>query len=152
MTATVTEGLTVAHMDAVYSDPYITRVGHDSRPCAPVRHDLVRYLSAWVDGEFSGAFMAVQFSAIEIEVHALLHRKAIKHSRDLGFAFLAWAFGQPIQRVTAHVTQGLETARNYCLRLGFKIEGRRRDACLKNGKLVDVYLLGITRRDWQWAL
>jgi len=60
-----------------------------------------------------------------------------------------WAFAhQHIQRVTAYVVEGLESAANFCLKIGFKNEGTRRDACMKNNKLVGVRILGMTRKDW----
>ena len=145
----VTEGITKGHLLEVYSDPYITaKIGHDHRPAAPIDHPSVTYLTATVGGRFAGAFMAIRFSSTEIEWHSLLHKSAIKHSRDLGYAFLAWAFAQPILRVTAYIIEGLESAKNYGLKLGMKFEGFRRDACLQSGKIKGVYVLGMTRTDW----
>lgn len=145
----VTEGITKDHLIEVYSDPYITKVGHDHRPAAHIDHPAVTYLSAWIGSTFAGAFMAVRFSPIEIELHALLRRHAIKHSRALGNACLKWAFSHPILRVTAYIIEGLESAKNYCLKLGFKEEGRRRCACVQGGIVKDVYVLGMTRQDWK---
>lgn len=144
----VTEGITKGHLLEVYSDPYITKIGHDHRPAAPIDHPAITYLSAWVGNTFAGAFMAIRFSPIEIELHALLKRSVLKHSRALGMACLEWAFAQPIQRVTAYIIEGLESAKNYCIKLGFKEEGRRRAACVQNGMLKDIYVLGMTRMDW----
>ena len=144
----VTEGITKGHLLDVYSDPYITKIGHDHRPAAPIDHPAVTYLSAWVGNTFAGAFMAIRFSPIEIELHALLKRSTLKHSRALGMACLEWAFAHPIQRVTAYIIEGLESAKNYCLKLGFKEEGCRRAACIQNGMLKDIYVLGMTRMDW----
>jgi hypothetical protein len=145
----VTVGITDQHLMEVYSDPYISRIGHDHRPAAPIQHPNATYLSAWVDGKFSGAFIAIKASPVELELHALLKKSAIKQSRHLGLSFLAWAFAQPILRVTAYIIQGLETAKNYCIKLGFKIEGCRRCACLQNGVVKGVYVLGMTRQDWR---
>jgi hypothetical protein len=144
----VTVGITDQHLAEVYSDPYIKKIGHDHRPAAPIKHPNATYLSAWVDEKFSGAFIAIKQSAVELELHALLKKSAMKHSRDLGLACLAWAFAQPILRVTAYIIQGLETAKNYCIKLGFKVEGCRRCACVQNGVIKDVYVLGMTRQDW----
>ena len=145
----VTEGITKGHLLEVYSDPYITaKIGHDHRPAAPIDHPSVTYLTATVGGRFAGAFMAIRFSSTEIEWHSLLHKSAIKHSRDLGYAFLAWAFAQPILRVTAYIIEGLESAKNYGLKLGMKFEGFRRNACIQSGQIKGVYILGMTRTDW----
>lgn len=149
---TVTVGITQEHLSDVYSDPYITKVGHDHRASAPINHPNVTYLSAWVGDTFAGAFMAIKFSALEIEWHSFLKKSSIPYSRTLGKAFLDWAFtANPISRVTAYIIQGLETAKNYGLKLGMKYEGCRRNACLQNGVLKDIYILGITREEWRSA-
>jgi hypothetical protein len=144
----VTEGITKDHLLAVYSDPYITKIGYDHRPAAPIDHPSVTYLTATVSGHFAGAFMAIRFSSTELELHSLLHKSAIKQSRALGCAFLAWAFSQPILRVTAYIIEGLESAKNYCLKLGMTLEGFRRNACIQSGQIKGVYILGMTRTDW----
>lgn len=144
----VTVGITEQHLQEVYSDPYIARVGHDHRPVAPIHHPNATYLSAWVGDSFAGAFIAIKQSTVELELHALLKKSALKQSRALGVACLAWAFAQPILRVTAYIIEGLEAAKNYCIKLGFKEEGRRRCACVQGGVEKDVYVLGMTRQDW----
>jgi hypothetical protein len=144
----VTIGISEKHLLEVYSDPYITKIGHDHRPASPIQHPNATYLSAWVDGKFSGAFLVIKQSAVELELHALLKKSALKESRNLGMACLAWAFAQPILRVTAYIIEGLEMAKNYCIKLGFKIEGCRRSACVQNGIVKDVYVLGMTRQEW----
>ena len=144
----VTVGITNQHLIEVYSDPYIAKVGHDHRPAAPIHDPQVTYLSAWVGDKFSGAFIAIKQSPVELELHALIKKSALKQSRDLGVDCLAWAFAQPILRVTAYIIEGLESAKNYCLKLGFKVEGCLRSACVQNGMVKDVYVLGMTRKDW----
>jgi len=144
----VTLGISQQHLLEVYQDPYIARVGHDHRPAAPIDHPNATYLSAWVGDSFAGAFLVIKQSAVELELHALLKKSALKQSRDLGLACLAWAFAQPILRVTAYIIEGLEAVKNYCLKLGFKLEGCRRNACVQNGVVKDVYVLGMTRQEW----
>jgi len=148
----VSEGITEDHLQEVYSDTYITKVGHDHRPAAPIHHPLVTYLTATVDGKFSGAFMAIQQTSVELELHSLLKKSAVPHSRRLGREFLRWAFeSRPILRVTAYIIEGLESAKNYCLKLGMKLEGFRRDACVQSGHVKGLYILGMTRQDWSQA-
>jgi hypothetical protein len=144
----VTVGITQQHLMEVYSDPYITKVGHDHRPAAPIEHPNAMYLSAWVGNSFAGAFLVIRQSAVELELHALLKKPFLKYSRNLGVACLTWAFAQPILRVTAYIIEGLEAAKNYCIKLGFKEEGRMRCACVQGGIVKDIYMLGMTRQDW----
>lgn len=137
-------------LTSLYADPYISRVGHDHFPASPISHPAARYLGAYVDGNLAGAFLLIESGFIELDLHALLSRKSLPHSRALGRLCLEFAFSaQHIQRVTGYVVEGLQTAVNYCLKLGFKNEGMRRDACQKGGKLVGVHTMGMTRKDWQ---
>jgi len=149
-TVSVTESISDEHLLEVYSDPYINKIGHDHRPAAPIKHPQVTYLSAWIGDTFAGAFMAIKYSTLELEWHSLLKKSALPYSRDLGMAFLNWAFStRPIARVTAYIIAGLESAKNYGLKLGMKDEGCRRHACMQNGVLKDVYILGMTREEWR---
>lgn len=141
-------GVTNENLNKVYSDTYITScISHDDRQAEPVFHDLVQYYSAWVNNTFAGCFMLIKFSSIEYEVHSLLFKEHLKHSRQLACIFLDTLFKEPIERVTAYIIQGLETARNFCIKIGFKQEGVRRNACKVNDGLKDIYVLGMTRRD-----
>jgi hypothetical protein len=134
----------------LYADPYIARIGHDHRPAAPISHPQARYLGAYRDRQLVGAFLVIDSGFIECDLHALLTRDALPASRAFGRLCLAQVFANPaIQRATAYIIDGLTAARNYCLKLGFKPEGYRRDACIKHGALVGVQVLGITRHDWE---
>jgi RimJ/RimL family protein N-acetyltransferase len=140
-----------AAVDAVFADPYIReRVAHDHRAPGFIAHPDVRYLAARVHGVCAGFFVLIDVSPLEVEIHAALHRWALPYSRDLGRACLAHVFADPgVQRATAPIIEGLDSARNYCRRLGFKHEGTRRAACSKAGHLLDVWIMGITRPEWE---
>lgn len=136
-------------IEGLYADPYIARVGHDHRPASPIVHPDCHYLGAYRDSELMGAFLIIESGWVEWDVHALLKREALRWSRDFGAMCLARMFeNRSLARVTAQVIEGLESAKNYCLRLGFRLEGFRRDALMVGGKLRGVYVLGMTRRDW----
>lgn len=142
-------GATQTDLQRLYADPYIQRVGWDEVPAQPINHPAVQYLSALVYGNFAGAFMAVRFSDREIEMHSLIRKEYIKDSRELGGMALDWAFAQDgVQRVTAYIISDLVSAMNYCLKLGFKFEGIRREACVKNGVPLDVHIFGILKNEW----
>ena len=150
MTAlSITAGISTEHLQRVYSDPRMQRIGHDHRPVGPVNHPLAAYLSAWIDGEFVGAFLTIRASTVEIDLHALLLASAVKESRALCRMAVDWAFEQPdVLRVTGYVIDGLDSALNYCRKVGLQYEGCRRHACLQNGVPRDVHILGATRKDW----
>lgn len=140
----------MAVLASLYADPYIARVGHDQRPAAPIDHPAARYVGAYVDGVLVGAFLVIESGFIELDLHALLTRAALPYSRRMGRLCLALAFASSeIQRVTAYVIEDLRSAANYCRKLGFVFEGTRRDACIKEGKLLGVHIFGMTRKDWE---
>lgn len=149
LAVSLTEGITEENLQRVYCDPFISRAGHDSREFAPVQHPQAKYLSAFVGGKFAGAFLAIQTTALNLDLHVLLFRHSVKHSRALGHACLRWSFSQDgVQRVTAPVVEDLQTVVNYCLKLGFSKEGFVRDGVVRNGRIQGVHILGMTRKDW----
>lgn len=110
-------------------------------------HPLVSYLGASLDGRLCGVFITARFSAREIEVHAALLRGALPHAREFGILYLAQAFeDDAVARVTAYVRSSLPSAANYCRKLGFVDEGRRREAADEGD---DVLVLGMTRGDFE---
>lgn len=140
----------LGQLGSIYRDPYVSRVGHDHRAAEPIIHPNANYLGAYVDGELVGAFLLIESGFIETDLHALLTIRALEHSRELGRLCIDAAFSDPnIQRVTAYVIEGLTTARNYCLKLGFQFEGIRRNACMQNGELLGVHILGMIRKEWE---
>lgn len=137
-------------IDLLYADPYIAQVGHDDRPAQYIDHPAVKYLGAYVNSKLVGAFVMIESGYVEKDLHSLLTKEALPHSRTLGQLCICSAFtDRNIARVTAYVMDGLTSARNYCLKIGFQSEGYRRDACRRNGQLVGVHILGITRKDWE---
>lgn len=155
MAAFVSEGITERNLHALYADPYIQRVGHDHRPAAPIFHPSASYISCWVDDEFAGAFLMLKSSQVDYDMHALLLKAYRLNSRDLGKLCADYVFNKyPLDRITAPVIEGNEGARNYCQKIGFKQEGFKRDACIQNGMLKGIYIMGLTRSDWSksWVL
>lgn len=139
-----------AAVDRILQDPWIApKLRHGDREPGYIDHPLLDYFGAYVGGDFVGVFTAIDFSSWEVEVHAALLRRALPHSRALGRMFLDQLFRRPeLQRVTAHVLGDLLTAANYCRRLGFVDEGARRNAVVKEGRVLPVLTLGMTRSDW----
>lgn len=150
MPAYVSEGITVEQLVELYSDPFVARIEHDHRRHYPVFSPDATYVSAYVDGRFVGAFLAIAASPVELEVHVLLMRSAVRHSRELGKAFLVWCFSKPdVLRLTGNIPDWLLSARNHAEKMGFKYEGVRRHALVKNGKPRGVWMLGLLRDEWE---
>ncbi len=146
----LTPGITETHLQDLYADEYIQRVSQDHFPAAPIRNPLVQYLSCFADGRFIGAFMAVRITPTEFDMHSLLKREAVEHSRELGFMCMDWAFSDcAVQRLTAPVIRKFGTVINYCLRLGFTIEGVKRNGCYINGEPQHVVQMGLLRSEYE---
>jgi hypothetical protein len=139
----------VEAIDRILRDPWIApKITYDGRDAAYVEHPNLDYFGAYVCGKLVGVFMRVRFTAIEVEVHAALLREALPYSRQLGRLFLDRIFADPgVLRVTAHTIGSLQSAVNYCLKLGFVREGERRNASIQNGRLLPVVTLGLLRED-----
>lgn len=143
------EGISVKNLMALYADPFIARIADDGMEFAPIDHPLVTYLSAFHGDEFVGAYIVVRFSDCEYEAHSLLMKKATRYSRLLGELLIEWVFSHDqVLRLTGYIREGIHTAVNHCLKMGFQLEGFRRDALLVNGEPKGIHVLGLTRKEW----
>ena len=135
-------------IDRILRAPEIApKITHDGREPGYITHPLVSYWGAWVDDELVGVFLTVRFSRWEVETHAAILRAGRHHARDLARMYLACIFDDPeIERVTAYVMATLPSAANFCRKVGFEYEGRRRNACRVDGQLTDVLIYGLVRR------
>lgn len=148
--ASISEGISVEQLVELYSDPFVARIAHDHRSHYPVFSPTATYVCAWVNGVFVGAFLAIAVSDIELDVHVLLRKSAVKHSRELGQAFLQWCFARPgVLRLTGYIPDWIPTARNHCEKMGFKYEGTRRCALVKNGEPRGLWIMGLLRDEWE---
>lgn len=144
----------VAAIESVMSDPWVaSRLRHDARAPGYIEHDALTYHGAYWESGLCGVFMEVRLSPWETEVHAALLKDATGLSHAFGYEFLTALWQNPLlRRITAPVVDTLPSARNYCLNLGFRLEGYRRDAVMIGGALHGIYQLGLTRDDWRRSL
>jgi hypothetical protein len=147
----ITAGITDEHLRIVYDDPGVAKCGFDDHPPAPVFHPLASYFSAWVGDKFAGAYLAVRQSIHEIELHSLLLKWVVRHSRDLAKIMVGACFASGANRVTALIYEGLEKTVNLCKRIGFVYEGFKRESVMIGGEYRGVHVLGVTRKDWGLA-
>jgi len=143
-----------AAIQSIVTDPWVaSRLRHDAREPGYIEHDALTYHGAYWEGGLYGLFMEIRLSPWETEVHAALLKDAIGLSHAFGYEFLTQLWQTPaLRRITAPVVDTLPSARNYCLNLGFEMEGYRRDAVMIDGKPHGIYQLGLTREDWQRTL
>ena len=149
---TLNDNITQEQLTEIYNNSYIKdAVKQDNREFMPIKHPLITYYSAQIHDRFVGAFLQIRFSQWEIELHSLLKKDAMAFSREFGKMIIDKSFNdnKEVQRITVFIIDGLNTVKNFCEKIGFKLEGIKRKACLKNNAYKDVYMYGITREDWR---
>lgn len=135
-------------INIVYNDNYILNaIKQDNKEITAINHPLVEYISCFNNNEFLGCFIKIRQSEIEIEGHSLLLKKGIICSRKLLKLFMNYCFNENIERMTTFIPANLKTVINYCLKMGWSIEGIKRKAIIKNNKLEDVVMMGILRKE-----
>ena len=102
-----------------------------------------------VDGDdVIGLYNIHAHNAITCEIHAqVMPEYRATHSYETGKAALQWIFdnAQEYQKVIAQIPVIFENVKKFTCQFGFQVEGINRMSYLKNGEIVDQYLLGITR-------
>lgn len=133
----------------LYDDEYIRRAAHDDRKFEPIiNNQFVEYYSVYINDIFIGAFVVIKQSSVEFEIHSLLYKWAVQYSRDAGRAIIEKLFNEneSLHRLTTYIIQGLESTVNYCKKLGFEIEGIRKQSCKVNGELRNIYMMGYIKK------
>jgi hypothetical protein len=97
--------------------------------------------------EFIGAYKIHALNKVTAAIHANVlpvHRK--KYSHYTGLAALQWIIDNTdYQKVVATIPVIYGNVKRFTSGFGFNQEGISTNSYLKNGSLVDQYLLGITR-------
>lgn len=136
------------YVNMVYQDPFIAgRIRQDGLALEHVDNPYVYYLMALQDGVPCG-FFAIANKGIEHEIHVCLQQSAIRNFRTFGRLAIDYCFSQGIQRLTAPISSANRSVINYCLKLGFRLEGVKRCAIMVDGHLFDEVIMGMTREDY----
>ena len=104
----------------------------------------VRFIVVYDNDMLCGLYMLVPQNCVTIEVHTCLlpllrGRKAIRAGRLI----IQYMFDR-YKKIISWIPADNKKAELYSKLLGFKIEGISRESYLKNGKLQDMKLVGIT--------
>lgn len=135
-------------LQQIYQNDYVLSAFGELHTRNPLKSDIVKYYSCYVNGNFVGCFLEIMRSPIESEVHSLLFKKAAKYCRELARIFIRQLFeSKPIVRVSTQVMQIHKSVINFCLKIGFVFEGIKKNADLKDGKLQDLILFRILRNE-----
>lgn len=104
--------------------------------------------------ELIGLFMCENLHRIvDIDAHILFFDRDVAGRTAVCRAIARWLFATlPIQRITVQPSQLAYAAIRLVRNMGFKQEGKKRQALLLGGKWVDVYIFGLTRQEATHAL
>jgi hypothetical protein len=144
----VSENASSEELQQVYQNNYVLSVFGELHIKEPIISEIVKYHSCYINNEFVGCFLEIMRSPIESEVHSLLFKKAAKNCRELAFIFIRQLFAsKPIERVCTQVMEIHRSVINFCLKIGFKIEGFKQNADLKDGMLQNLIMFRILRSE-----
>ena len=106
--------------------------------------------NCWVAMGDYGVYCLHPHNRVTLEIHAFIlpeHRK--EHSEMSGKKILEWIYSEAEQykKVIAQIPKLYPNVRDFCLKQGFALEGINRMSHLKDGKLMDMWLMGITREE-----
>jgi RimJ/RimL family protein N-acetyltransferase len=130
--------------------PYISDdYARKSADFMPAMHGSFRYLTPEHQGKRVGVFFYHPHSTVLWEVHTcVLPEFWGEPATTAARAGLAWMIeNTPCRKVITHVPRTNQKARMFALRVGLKDEGVNRASFLKDGDLVDQYLMGITEQE-----
>lgn len=117
---------------------------------APMHDSVFWLLVLDFDDTVLGAYFLHFQNAVTLEIHTCLLPDARgKKSKEAAKCVLSWVFSNTIcQKVITHVPENNVFALAYAKRAGLQEEGINRASFLKQGKLLNQTLLGITKEEF----
>jgi len=114
--------------------------------------DVVKdfYLCIWNGPKVIGFYKFNQVFARTWEIHAnVLPEQRNKHARETGGLALHWAIEHipSMDKLVCFIPEKFKHVKKYAEFYGFKVEGNNKKSYFKDGKLIDLYQLGMTRQD-----
>ena len=111
----------------------------------PVITHGIDYLIPVRDGVPLGLLMLVKCNAATVELHtAILPEHRGKGLSEVFLALQSWAYGKGFSRIRTWVSDSNRPAYVSAKRIGFDLVGTEQKAFLKDGKLHDLHLFGVT--------
>ena len=134
---------------AIY--PHISDDGApEAKYFQPTESDEIYYLLVIDEnGLVHGLYLLHAMNYITYEIHTCLLRSCRGKKADIAAkAVLKWiSLNTECLKVITHVPENNRLALAYAKRAGLLLEGINRDSFLKDGKLYNQFLLGITRAE-----
>lgn len=142
------KGISKENADYLYSHESILKLRHDNGGVYFIEHPFVNYYSAYIGDTFVGAFLVIEHSDIEAEVHLHLLPISVKYYRNICHLMLHELF-QKYHRVTGKIYGHLKTMQNMVKKLGFKHEGTMREIYAIDGTKIDCEVYGLLKHEWE---
>ena len=108
----------------------------------------VTYQGAYVNNELVGIFRLKDNAMIDCEIHFAMIKKAIEYQRQFCLLCIDYVFGLGYERITVSATDYARKMVNLALKIGFILEGKKRNNCIYNGAFYDEYIFGMLKSDW----
>jgi len=106
------------------------------------------YLGIQVDDKLIGLWWLEFECSSSINIHINILKEHRKHAFDAGNLFLSHFkdnFSEQFQKLNCKIPVIYKDVYNFTKKFGFQDEGLDRLSIVKNGELIDRYILGITR-------
>lgn len=109
------------------------------------------WLEIWKDKELVGIVTLEDMHlVVDAEAHVLFMDRDLAEKVPVCRAIISWLFTTfPLKRLTVQVPSMYYATIRLVRNLGFKSEGKKRQAVLIGGKWLDVYVLGLLREEVQ---
>ena len=144
MDLSINETRDLALIDALYHDEWIAQGSlRDGVTLGARDHASIHYLLCHVGERVAGFFAVARLNALDWEAHVCLLKWSIPHARQFGRMAIDWLWRAGAVRITVPTVK--RSTVNYCRRLGFEVEGVRRQAVSIDGARHDVTFLGLLK-------
>ena len=131
-------------------DPEIyDRISDDSRAKLKINTKTQYWVKMEVDDELIGVYWLQPLNRWTVNIHAqILAKYREKHAFESGKAILQWFLDNTdYLKIVGEIPDCYPDVIKFTQKFGFQIEGCNRQSVMKNGKLIDQTLLGITRAE-----
>lgn len=111
------------------------------------KFDNTEYLLAIHDKQLVGVLQVDGATSIEVNIHPYLLKKYRYLGREMLKEFFKIFLNTDYQKVTAQIPICYKQVFNFAKKMGFKLEGINRQSAIKQGQILDQWMIGITREE-----
>lgn len=111
------------------------------------RTDNTVYLLVIEGNDLIGIIEIDGTTSIEMTIHPYLLKKKRHKGREMMRLFFEFFLKMDYMKVAAIIPICYQQVFNFATKLGFKLEGIKRQSAIKQGKILDQWVIGITRSE-----